>query len=133
MKGTTEDEIVDWHHRLDRHEFEQALGVDDGQGSPVCCSPWGCKESDTTQQLNNNKGRAANTGLSWLEHSIALDPQGTGFWPVIPQGQANGLLTMTPSLGHPLPPTAAAHSHFHENFPHSPSERQSGLPQCKCM
>ena len=58
---------------------------------------------------------------------MALDPQGIGFWPVIPQGQANGLLTMTPSLGHPLPPTAAAHSHFHENFPHAPSERQSRL------
>ena len=51
-KGTTEDEIVGWHHWLDRHEFEQALGVGDGQGSPMCCSPWGCKESDTTEQLN---------------------------------------------------------------------------------
>ena len=40
-KGTTEDEMVGWHHRLDGHEFEQALGVGDGQGSPVCCSPWG--------------------------------------------------------------------------------------------
>ena len=39
-KGTTEDEMVGWHHRLDVHEFEQALGVGDGQGSLVCCSPW---------------------------------------------------------------------------------------------
>ena len=38
-KGTTEDEMVGWHHRLDGHEFEQALGVDDRQGSLVCCSP----------------------------------------------------------------------------------------------
>ena len=41
-----------WHHRLDGHEFEQALGVVDGQGSLACCSPWGCKESDTTERLN---------------------------------------------------------------------------------
>ena len=48
-KGTTEDEMVGWHHRLDGHEFDQALGVGDGQGSLACCSPWGCKESDTTE------------------------------------------------------------------------------------
>ena len=40
-KGTTEDEMVGWHHWLDRHEFEQALGVSDGQGGLACCSPWG--------------------------------------------------------------------------------------------
>ena len=51
-RGMTEDELVGWHHRLDGHEFEQALGVGDGQGSLVCCSPWGCKESDMTEQLN---------------------------------------------------------------------------------
>ena len=51
-KGMTEDELVGWHHRLNGHEFEQALGVGDGQGSLACCSPWGHKESDTTEQLN---------------------------------------------------------------------------------
>ena len=51
-KGTTEDEIVGWHHWLDGHEFEQALGVGDEQGSLACCNPWGHKESDTTEQLN---------------------------------------------------------------------------------
>ena len=51
-KGTTEDEMVGWHHRLNGLEFELALGVGDGQGSLVCCSTWGCKESDTTEQLN---------------------------------------------------------------------------------
>ena len=51
-KGTTEDEMVGWHHWLDGHEFEQALGVGDGQGSLVCCSPWGLKESDMTDWLN---------------------------------------------------------------------------------
>ena len=44
----TEDEMVEWHHRLDGHEFEQALGVDEGQGSVVCCSR-GHKESDKTE------------------------------------------------------------------------------------
>ena len=48
-KGTTEDEMVGWHHQLDGHELEQALGVGDGQGGPVCCGPWGRKESDTTE------------------------------------------------------------------------------------
>ena len=52
-KGTTEDEMVGWHHRLNGHEFEQAPGVGDGQGSLACCSPWGRKESDTTERLNN--------------------------------------------------------------------------------
>ena len=51
-KGTTQDEMVGWHHRLNGHEFEQVPGVGDGQGSPACCSRWGCKESDTTEQLN---------------------------------------------------------------------------------
>ena len=47
-KGTTEDEMIGLHHRLDGHEFEEALGVGDGQGSLECCSPWGCKELDMT-------------------------------------------------------------------------------------
>ena len=51
-KGMTEDEMVGWHYQLDAHEFEQALGVGDEQGSLVCCSPWGCKESDMTEWLN---------------------------------------------------------------------------------
>ena len=47
-----EDEIVVWHHQLDGHEFEQALGIGDRQGRLVCSSPWGPKESGTTEQLN---------------------------------------------------------------------------------
>ena len=50
-KRTTEDEMVGWHHWLDGPEFEQALGVGDGQGSLVCCSPWGRKESDMSERL----------------------------------------------------------------------------------
>ena len=48
----TENEMVEWHHRLDAHEFEQSLGLDNGQGSLACCSPWGHKELDMTEQLN---------------------------------------------------------------------------------
>ena len=52
MKGTTEDKVVGWHHQINEHEFDQALGVGDGQGSLACYSPWGHKESDRTEQLN---------------------------------------------------------------------------------
>ena len=45
----TEDEMVGWHHRIDEHEFEKLLGVGDGQRILVCCSLWGCKESDTSE------------------------------------------------------------------------------------
>ena len=51
-KGMTENEMVGWHDRLNGHEFEQALGVGDGQGGLACCSPWGRKESDMTEWLN---------------------------------------------------------------------------------
>ena len=49
----TEGEMVRWHHQLNGHESEYTLGVGDGQGGLACCSPWGCKESDTTERLNN--------------------------------------------------------------------------------
>ena len=60
----TEDEMVEWHHQLDGHEFEQALGDGEGQGSLVCCSPWGRKESDATERLNNN-----NNIELWIEEN----------------------------------------------------------------
>ena len=50
----TEDEMVGWHHRLNGHEFEQTLGEGDGQGGLGCCSPWGLKELDMTERLNDN-------------------------------------------------------------------------------
>ena len=48
----TEDEMVGWYHQLNGQEFEQALGVGDGQESLECCSPWGCKKSNMTERLN---------------------------------------------------------------------------------
>ena len=56
-KGTTENEMVGWHHWLDGHEFEQTPGPGEGQGNLSCCSPWGRKESDMTEQPNWTKLR----------------------------------------------------------------------------
>ena len=53
-KGTTEDEMVGWHHQLNGHQFVQTLGDGERQGSLMCCSPWGHKESDRTEKLKNN-------------------------------------------------------------------------------
>ena len=50
----TEDEMVEWHHQLNGCNLEQTLGDGEGQGSLKCCSPWGHKESDTAERLNNN-------------------------------------------------------------------------------
>ena len=57
-KGATEDEMVGWHHSLKGHELEQTPGDSGGQGSLVCCSPWGHKESDMTEWLDNNEMKA---------------------------------------------------------------------------
>ena len=51
-KGTTEDEMAGWHHRLNGHEFEQTPGVGDGQGGLVCCDSWGREELDTAERVN---------------------------------------------------------------------------------
>ena len=56
--------MVGWHHRLNGREFEQALGDSKGQGSLVYCSPWGHKELDTTEQLNNNSKKPRRVDLS---------------------------------------------------------------------
>ena len=57
----TEDELVGWHHQLGGQEFEQALGIGDGQGSLVCCGPWGCKELDTNELLNQTETTLVDT------------------------------------------------------------------------
>ena len=64
-KGMTEDEMVGWHHQLNGHEFEYTLGVDDGQGGLVCCSLWGCKESDMTERLNRTEVRTS-LQVQWI-------------------------------------------------------------------
>ena len=88
-KGTTADETVGWHHWLDGHEYEQALGVGDGQGSLSCFSPWGCKESYATELLNWLTGQypqeeemAAHSNIlawiiPWTEESVRLLSMGS--------------------------------------------------------
>ena len=63
-KGTTEDEMVGWLHWLDGHEFEQAPAIGEGQGSLGCCSPWGCRESDMTEQMNWTEKKRQSYGRS---------------------------------------------------------------------
>ena len=65
-KGTIEDKMVGWHHRLNGQEFEQALGDGDGQGSLACCSPWGRKESDTIEQLSWTECEWKYNKIIWL-------------------------------------------------------------------
>ena len=66
----TEDEMVGWHYRLDGREFEQAPGVDEGQGSLACCSPWGCK--DTTERLSNSNNLCFYISTYLLTHQNIL-------------------------------------------------------------
>ena len=62
----TEDEMVGWQHQLNGHDFEQTPGDGDGKGSLTCCSPWGCKELDTTERLNNSQVDRVRTELTAL-------------------------------------------------------------------
>ena len=59
--------MAGWHHLLNGHEFEETLGVGNGQGGLACCSPWGCRESDTTEQLNELRVR-----FTWIQILILL-------------------------------------------------------------
>ena len=68
--GITEDEMVGWHHWLNEHEFEQALGDGEEQGGLACCSSWGRKELDTTEQLKNNNRCWASASTSVLPKNI---------------------------------------------------------------
>ena len=71
-KGTTENEMVGWHHRLDGREFEQAPGDGEGQGSLACCSPWGHKEADTIEWLNGKLGLRVTVGWCQIPSSPSL-------------------------------------------------------------
>ena len=59
----TEDEMVGGHHQPNGHEFERTLGGSEGQGSLACCSPWGCKESDMNERVNNNNKDCCPEGI----------------------------------------------------------------------
>ena len=76
-KGTTEVEMVGWHHQLHGHEFEQAQGVGDGQGSLACCSPCGCKESDMTEWLNWTELRDCLSNLDIVDITSHVWPLGS--------------------------------------------------------
>ena len=79
-KGTTEDEMVGWHHQLDRHELEQAPGVDDGQRSLVCCSSWGCKESEMTEWLNWTDGTLRSIWRYFWLSQFGKEESTIGIW-----------------------------------------------------
>ena len=70
-KGMTEDEMAGWYHHFNGHEFDQTLGDSEEQGSLTCCSPWGGKQSDTTEWLNNNRVLTAQIS-QWLHYESAL-------------------------------------------------------------
>jgi len=95
-KGMTENVMVGWHHQLNGREFEQAPGAGDGQGSLACCSPWGPKEVDTTEQLNwTDTHTHTHTHMYFYRPHYAackiLVPQ-SGFEPNLLAGQ-HGVLT----------------------------------------
>ena len=66
---------VGWHHRLNAHEFEQAPGDGEGQGSLMCRGPWGCKESDTTEQLKNS-----NKSTDEIDSTLLQNRNLTEYW-----------------------------------------------------
>ena len=66
-KGSTEEEMVGWHHQLNGHEFRWTPGDGGGQGGLACCSPWGCEESDMTEWLNWTESRA---DIYWVHHCV---------------------------------------------------------------
>ena len=75
VKGMTEDEMVGWHHWLNGHEFEQAPGDGETQGSLACCSPWACKELVLTERLNNNNDLivpSIREPLNFNDHNFVL-------------------------------------------------------------
>ena len=76
-KGMTEDEMVGWHHQLNGHEFEQGLGVGEGQGSLVCCSPWCHKELDMTKPAMAPHSSTLAWKIPWTEEPGRLQSMGS--------------------------------------------------------
>ena len=100
-KGMTEEKRVGWHHQLDGHEFEHALGVDDGQGNLVCCSPWGHKQLDMTEWLNNNNNQW------WLAGILKEDGTAQGHHVCPPRFRAPNVQDLDCGPGICIPPSAA--------------------------
>ena len=102
-KGMTEDEMVGWHHRLDGHEFEQAPGDGEGQGSLACCSPWVCKESDMTELLNKSIFGFTVSSLLCIGFSLVAVSRGFSLWSSLrfPPGSLLQILATLSSLGSP--------------------------------
>ena len=82
-KGTTEDEMAGWHHRLDGCEFEWTLEVGDGQGGLTCCDSWGCKELDTTERLNWTEWSKSRY-LFWNSLPFSMIQQILAIWSLVP-------------------------------------------------
>ena len=103
--GTTEDETIGWYHRLNGHEFEQTPGDSEGLGSLACCSPWGHKESDTTEWLNNEQQQRKNLGVI-LESSLSLSPllHSVNRWESTSTTALESIIVSPPPL---MPPVAA--------------------------
>ena len=81
-KGVTEDEMVGWHHQLNGHEIEQTPGDGEGQGHLMCCSPWGCKESDMTEcRWEVNRKQVSNSVLCWVTVMELNRPPYLAKWP----------------------------------------------------
>ena len=95
QKGTTEDEMLGWHHWPDGHEFEQAPGVGDGQGSLACCSPWGRQESDMTEWLNSNNTRFQAVSRKDRTHVSCLLRWQAGSLPPAPPGKPSLCVSMS--------------------------------------
>ena len=100
-KGVTEDKMIGWHHWLNGLEFEQTLGDSEVQGSLVHCSPWHCRESDTTERLKNNKfsvccdQHAAQRSAEWFSERVWGATTGDVLW------HLRSPLYYTPELCHP--------------------------------
>ena len=106
-KGLIEDEVVGWHHQLNGHEFEQTLGDGEREGSLAYCSPWDCKESDTTEWLNNNN---ASRLMSWSRYD-PVEPRGVGMECIKIYGR---------TLGPLRPPLLCSQAIYSSSWAHGP-------------
>ena len=120
-KGMTEDEMVGWHHQLDGHEFEQVLGVGDGLGGLACCSPWGRKESDMTEQLNWTEVLIALSYV-WFCNPMDSSPPGSSIHGIL-QARILKWVAMSSSRGSSWPRDQTQISHIAGRLCFQPNKR----------